>query len=513
MDKAALREQLANMALENETLRSALPKGAFSEAGCKLLVTCAGFSHASGNSGQETVDRVCPFEKCWKSMSCFEIWGLLPAHEASDTSEEDQTARTALHRAAAAGDPERVRQLLEGGGDTRALDWNGWTPLHMALICGKETAAEVLAEADCITDIRDDEECTPLHYAAQEGCVGVIRKLLDAGADTRLQNIRGMTPLHCALDEEREDAAELLADADSRNDVPDEEGCTPLHHAAMKGCVGIARKLIAGGADTRLRDKGGRTPLHHALAMWREDAAELLADADGENDVPEEDGRTPLLLAAQSGYVGVVKRLLWCGAHPHPKDEWGRSPLLSALDGGHDVVMRVIIAMCALRDVATDWEALRLSACETWCCSRLLSRCEAEIRRMKDARMEGSRASFWDVARRHVSEVSRYLESEAAREVLRSDSLAMTDFPIYRDLVAFRVVRAERWGALAPRWLECFFRVAQELPPTCTDLVLLHLSERDLRNFVRAVEFHPPEVSRIGKESDCETSALNLFDI
>jgi ankyrin repeat protein len=40
--------------------------------------------------------------------------------------------RTALHKAALAGDAERVKELLKKGADPNAQDKDGYTPLHKA---------------------------------------------------------------------------------------------------------------------------------------------------------------------------------------------------------------------------------------------------------------------------------------------------------------------------------------------------------------------------------------------
>ncbi|XP_054714555.1 ankyrin-1-like [Uloborus diversus] len=416
-ENAALQEQLAKMARK---LKFARLKRAFRKTNCKLLVTCAGSNHTSGNSGQASMDHTCPFRKRSKSMNCSEIWELLSEDETSDPSEVDSYGRTELHRAAADGDTEMVSRLLERGWDPRARDHRGMTPFHRALFLGKVDAAEILADANGITDSRGEITNDPLYYAAGEGYVGIVRKLLKWGADTRLQDFLGQTPLHNALFMKREDVAEILADADGENDISDEDGCTPLHYAAG------------------------------------------------------------------NGYVEVVKKLLWSGAHPHPLNWVGWPPLLMALLNEHDVVVEVIIAACALRGVAINWEEIKLSTRQILHCVGHLSRCEAEIRRMKITRVGGSRVSYWDVARRNVSEVSLYLGNEAVRKALQISHITKTMFPIYSDQITYVVEEADKWKALVPLWLECFSLVAREMPPTCTDLVLLHLSKRDLRNFICA---------------------------
>ncbi|XP_054722569.1 ankyrin repeat and protein kinase domain-containing protein 1-like [Uloborus diversus] len=341
----------------------------------KPLVTCALSESPSANSGQE-------------SMNCPEIKRPAPGVSASET---DECGRTALHRAAEDGDLEKIKELLDRGWDTRARDGRGRTPLHSALGKEKEAAAELLADADCIIDVQDEDEYVPLQLAAMKGFVGVIRRLLAAGADTR-SGSGGYTPLHFALDFKRKAAAELLLDADCITDIANAEGRTPLHLAAGAGFVGAVRKLLAAGADTRAEDEVRRTPLHYAMCEDTEAAAELLAGADGEIDHPDEEKDTPLLLAAGCGFTGVVRKLLWSGARPDRNDEgWG--PLNEALFHRRDDAAKAILAWCALRGVALNWGNCLEEDIES--CIEFLPRCEAEVRRMKDARVApGSRWSY-----------------------------------------------------------------------------------------------------------------------
>ncbi|XP_054713760.1 ankyrin repeat and protein kinase domain-containing protein 1-like [Uloborus diversus] len=390
-----------------------------------------------------------------------------------------------LHLAVRLGYLGVIEKLLTAGADTRLIN-KGYTPLHVALTEEKEAAAELLADADCITDILDEDGLAPIHWAAMRGFVGVIRKLLAAGADTRFGSEGGSnTPIRLAIECEQETAVELLLKADSFTEFRNSAGETSLHHAAGVGYLGIIEKLLAAGADTRAKDDRGCTPLHIALFRGGTEAvAELLVGADGEIDSLDSLGCTPLYRAAECGYVGVVRKLLWSGAR---LDSAGvdRDPLQYAAFNRNDDLAEAILAWCALWDVAVNWAEMKLSQDDTQRCIELLSRCDAEVWRMKDARIPGLWWSYWHVLRGHVSRLSRCLEDGAVREALKR---GFADFPIYRDWIAFVMGEADKWSTLAPHWLKCFSFVACELPPTCTDLVLLHLSERDLRHFIRACE-------------------------
>ncbi|XP_054722532.1 ankyrin repeat domain-containing protein 23-like [Uloborus diversus] len=191
-------------------------------------------------------------------------------------SETDWFRRTALHRAALSGDTQRIRELLEGGWNTRARDLNGMTPLHLALLYEKEAAAELLADADCITDVVDFYKRTPLHLAAECGFVNVVRILLAGGANASAKDRSESTPLHFAVISRMEAAAEVLLEAAAECDGPDMEGRTPLHYAVREGLPRIVQSLLSRGARLKLKDRDGHCPLYLALWCRQDDVARVL---------------------------------------------------------------------------------------------------------------------------------------------------------------------------------------------------------------------------------------------
>ncbi|XP_054723486.1 ankyrin repeat and protein kinase domain-containing protein 1-like, partial [Uloborus diversus] len=199
--------------------------------------------------------------------------------EDGGASETDKCGRTALHWAAIDGDTERIRELLEGGWNTRARDVDGKTPLHLALVWEKEAAAELLVEADCVTDVADDEGCTPLHRAAESGCVNVIRMLLAGGANESAKDRSENTPLHVAVIWGKEAAAEALLEAAPECDGPDIVYRTPLHYAAEEGLPRIVQSLLSRGARFKLKDRFGHCALDLALAGGHDDVARVLLAA------------------------------------------------------------------------------------------------------------------------------------------------------------------------------------------------------------------------------------------
>lgn len=64
-----------------------------------------------------------------------------------DLDVQEESGNTALHLAAAAGDAEAVRDLLERGASPTVMNHLGMTPLDVALSLGREGVAGLLAEA------------------------------------------------------------------------------------------------------------------------------------------------------------------------------------------------------------------------------------------------------------------------------------------------------------------------------------------------------------------------------
>ncbi|XP_054720061.1 26S proteasome non-ATPase regulatory subunit 10-like [Uloborus diversus] len=334
------------------------------------------------------------------------------------------------------------------------------------------------------------DERTALHRAIEEGDEERVRELLASGFDARVPDRQGEKPLHTATYFNRTAIAEILMETDDRIDVEDDEGRTPLHYAARFGHMGMIRKLLAAGANPRFQDEWRQTPLHLALYFRNDAAVELLLDADSGIDIQDEDERTPLHHAATRGCVDAARRMLFSGVRPHVMDIDSQYPLQEALNEGHERVVKVILAWCAWRDIAMDWDEMKLPQEQTRRCIRLLSECHKEIQRMEDTRVLQSRVSFCEVARRHACWVTPYLTSETIRRVLQSGCVRL-DFPIYCDLITMKLRRAKQRRALTDRSLDCFSLLWAPLPSPVTDILMFCLSDSDLRNLIRAIEFEP----------------------
>jgi ankyrin repeat protein len=98
-------------------------------------------------------------------------------------SEGDTRGYTRLMRAAASGEAQGVRELLQQGSDPNAADASGNTALSLAAQFGRAEVIALLLEAKADVDLADREGVTPLMKAARFGQKEAVDALLQGGAD------------------------------------------------------------------------------------------------------------------------------------------------------------------------------------------------------------------------------------------------------------------------------------------------------------------------------------------
>ena len=126
----------------------------------------------------------------------------------------DESGRTALHHAAAAGHSDCMKALLGAGACPSSYDFSWHTPMHVAVGRDDELAVNLLFESAPLHQTtaivpydmllaQQPNSCgdTPLHLAARHTLHGsLIHTLLMHGADPRFQNNHRQTPAHLFFD-------------------------------------------------------------------------------------------------------------------------------------------------------------------------------------------------------------------------------------------------------------------------------------------------------------------------
>jgi ankyrin repeat protein len=183
----------------------------------------------------------------------------------------ERGAQLDVFEAAAAGDDQRLRELLDG--DPRLVNGHapdGWTPLHLAAHFRHESSVALLLERGA--DLRAAGR-------TGAGVPGVRGELSDVRL--RSHNSNGNTPLHAAAAGGAGRALiKRLLDAGVEVDAPQSGGFTGLHEAAGTGNEGVLRLLLDAGAAAGAMTRGGKTPAMLAREAGHEAIARLL-DAGG----------------------------------------------------------------------------------------------------------------------------------------------------------------------------------------------------------------------------------------
>ena len=174
---------------------------------------------------------------------------LLAAIKRKDASAVTRGAVLDVFEAAAAGDADRVRTLLDANGSLRdAHAPDGWTPLHLAGHFRQRAVIELLLArgADVNAVSHNADANAPLHAAVAGGAdVALLRRLIKAGARVNHRQSGGYTALHEAAAVGNADVVRMLLEAGAQPDARNGQDHTPAELACDGGHVALADNLDA----------------------------------------------------------------------------------------------------------------------------------------------------------------------------------------------------------------------------------------------------------------------------
>jgi ankyrin repeat protein len=233
----------------------------------------------------------------------------------------DENGRTPLHIAAAAGQEEAVRLLLQRGADVNAADAAGMSAVDLAFFAERASGTARLTRLLVSEGAEFDANATfrrarRLDLVISPGNVEMTRFLVEQGADV---NATGYV-------------------------------FAPLENAAARGHMEIAEFLLENGADVNLRGGDGNPPLRWAVERGHAEVVDLLLEHGAAVDFTDAlYGRDLLHLAALNGHLDVVRSLVSRGVELNGRDSTGRTPLRYAAKYGHEIVADYLVEGGAVR--------------------------------------------------------------------------------------------------------------------------------------------------------------------
>ncbi|XP_013791334.1 26S proteasome non-ATPase regulatory subunit 10-like [Limulus polyphemus] len=331
-----------------------------------------------------------------------------------------------LHEAVAAGNEDRVRQLLDEGlvnPDDPDWDHNGRLAIIEASRLGHLNIVQVLCKAGCDINAGNAVGETALHVVAKSKNVNIplakallevefldsnrqekmngysplhlflkncvcngkftpemeeIIQLLVAKSDLTIKDHRGETALHraaCGKGHHRR-PLEILVNAGADLDVQNDLGLTPLMCAVDTGSTEMASVLIDSGTDTNLSDRNGQTALHYAAYKNLSDLVKSLLQHGCNVNSPDINGDSALHLASSKGNTNAVQALLSStGVDINAQNIKGNTPLHNAVESGFTTVVHMLLdANCDVTAETTN-KKTALDVAQ----ARYISRCRPEI--------------------------------------------------------------------------------------------------------------------------------------
>jgi len=191
------------------------------------------------------------------------------------------------------------------------------TPLHIAAARGDINAVKALLEQRADVNKRDKNSSTPLHEAASKGHANIVRLLIEKGADVNAKSKVGHSPLHLAAFAGSLESVRLLVEKGADINATLFTGATPLHNATYNEHVEIVRLLIEKGADINATLSDGTTPLTSAVIFGRASVVSLLLEKGADTTItatlPSLGKKTPLEIAEKFNKTIITKMIREAG--------------------------------------------------------------------------------------------------------------------------------------------------------------------------------------------------------
>lgn len=194
-----------------------------------------------------------------------------------DRSKKGKAADAPLILAAAKGDIEKIKKLLDGGEKIDAQNAYGITALMEAARDGHTEAVKLLLDRKADMEVMDENGGTALMHATITGHTEIVKLLLDRGANMEAWNAKVGTALVCAAHNGHANIVRLLlkrgADVNAKaglnkGDALEEAlRCYAKNSLRDSGPANLEtiRLLLDNGADVNANNAKGEAHLYYAI--------------------------------------------------------------------------------------------------------------------------------------------------------------------------------------------------------------------------------------------------------
>nr|XP_032810059.1 dynein heavy chain 12, axonemal-like isoform X2 [Petromyzon marinus] len=305
----------------------------------------ASYERKSSDAGESTCTNSDLFVKLTEAITKGELDGVkgLLRHSRAPC-EWDEDGWSVLHRAAAQGDAEILRAVVD------ACPYSIWeqttsdgdTALSLAIKGGHTEIVRLMLERGFDANEPCGNEETPLYAAVKRGSLPAAELLLRYGANVNHGHHNRWTALHEAARLGRRDFAALLLRNRAYVDQKTAFGFTALAIAAQHGHADVLRLLLDRGANVLAQAEDAATVLYEASSHGHIDCITLLLQHGANPNIPNATGHLPIHRAAFKGHVRAVKQLL-LETRERAVERSGVSPLHSAVAGGRVDCLKVLL--------------------------------------------------------------------------------------------------------------------------------------------------------------------------
>lgn len=222
-----------------------------------------------------------------------------------------RNGRTALHLAAMNGYAHLVKFLIrDHNAMIDVLTLKKQTPLHLAAASGQMEVCKLLLELGANIDATDELGQKPIHAAAQNNYSEVVQLFLQQHPNLVMATTKdGNTCAHIAAIQGSVKVIEELMKFDrtgvisARNKLNES---TPLQLAAEGGHADVVRTLMRAGASCTEENRAGLTAVHLAAENGHTNVLDVMRSTNTLRISSKKLGLTPLHIAAYYGQAGKL---------------------------------------------------------------------------------------------------------------------------------------------------------------------------------------------------------------